>query len=103
MKIDSLGDVIAERLLRCGKAEGRVQRVVISLGRPLQFPDSQDFFCPYQIVGIGDEKVRYAGGVDSLQAIQLAIDLIAAELSSAEEDLSWEAGEVVGDLGFSKL
>jgi len=60
--------------------------------------------CPYQILGTGDEKVRYAGGVDAVQALQLAMEKIGAELYFKLDrqlggKLRWEAGQQ-GDLGF---
>jgi len=60
--------------------------------------------CPYQILGIGDERVRCAGGVDAVQALQLAMEMIGSELyfklnRQHDGKLRWEAGKE-GDLGF---
>jgi len=104
MKLESLGDVIAEREFLSIDPSGARTRIRISLGKPKPFSDSADFYCPYQISGVGDEKIRYAGGVDSMQAIQLALQIIGPDLSSTVGNackLTWEAGENDADLGFS--
>jgi hypothetical protein len=47
--------------------------------------------------------VKYLGGVDAFQALELALGLIAIELSALNKEhngqLRWECGEH-GDLGF---
>ena len=104
MKLESLDDIIAEREFWSTDAAGTRTRVRVSLGKPKPFPDSADFYCPYRITGVGDEKIRYAGGVDSLQAIQLAFQIIRADLSCTVGEafkLTWEAGENDADLGLS--
>jgi len=45
-------------------------------------PESDDWMCPYQIVGLGDESVKFAGGVDGMQALLLATHTLPAELAS---------------------
>jgi hypothetical protein len=76
------------------------------MGRPKRFQDSAGFYCPYRITGSGDENIRYAGGVESMQAVQLALYIIAADLSGTVGDshtLTWEAGEYDGDMGFRRV
>ena len=93
MKIE-LGQVIAERQLRDLDRPGVV--VSIRLGLPCVFPDEPrngDHYCPYQITGAGDERVRYAGGVDSLQALELALLVLPSELKALQKThpgLRWE-------------
>lgn len=104
MKLESLGDIIAERQLWSTDPAGTRTMVRVLLGKPMPFPESTDFYCPYQITGVGEEKIRYAGGVDSMQAIQLAFQVIEGDLSGTIGDtfrLTWEAGENDADLGFS--
>ncbi len=59
MQLTDVGVQIATRDLQ---ANGRTITVVI--GRPEKFPEGEDYYCPYQITGIGNERVRYAGGLD---------------------------------------
>jgi hypothetical protein len=60
--------------------------------------------CPHQILGVGDERVRSATGVDAFQALQLAMEMIGSELYFSlnrkfDGKLRWEGGKA-GDLGF---
>lgn len=99
MKLTSVGTVIAVReldLLGGGKA-------TVTIGKPEKFPDADDYYCPYQISGIKRSNVRYAGGVDAVQALELALKMIGADLYTSDEAkagaLSWK-GSDKGDLGF---
>jgi len=94
-------EIIATRILYL--SENKEKKVLIIIGKPEQFPDHSDYYCPYKISGIGDEKVRYAGGIDAVQAVQLVMVMIGGELYSSIEaktgQLRWE-GDEEGDLGF---
>ncbi|HXM69270.1 MAG TPA: hypothetical protein VN911_21265 [Candidatus Acidoferrum sp.] len=103
--LKEIGEVIAERSLYL---EGQpATKIRVLLGRPQERPAASDeglSLCPYQILGIGDEKVRFAGGTDSVQALQLAMEMIGSELyfkinRRHNHKLRWEGGKA-GDLGF---
>lgn len=93
MKINKIETIIATREL----ALGDDKKVVIIIGKPEKFPDYEDYYCPYQIVGIGNENIRYAGGIDGVQALLLALNMIGADLYTSNEFkagiLSWKSGE----------
>ncbi len=76
--------------------------VLVLVGKPQNFPDSPDYYCPFQIIGVGDQSVSYTGGVDSIQAIQMALREVGAQLLALNKanggKLRWEAGGE-GDLG----
>ncbi len=99
MEIDNLGIIIAKRELLL--ADGK--RVFVLIGRPEKFPDSDDYYCPFQITGIGNEKIKCVGGIDSIQALLLALNMVGIDLytsSGAKAGyLRWVAGEK-GELGF---
>jgi len=100
MKLDSVGQALGNRILDL--KDGRAANVII--GMPQRFPDgNDDFFCPFQIVGMGDERIRYAGGVDALQAVWLTLTMIGTILETSSEgqsgSLSW-LGQ--SDLGFPR-
>ena len=83
MKLNSLGVIIARRKLCWPGKEGK--KIVVLIGKPRLFPKSkrfphQDFYCPYQIVGVGDQKTRYVAGVDAVQALQLVFAKIGIDL-----------------------
>lgn len=83
--------------------DGRETAITVKLGRPVPFPDDSSYYAPFQVIGAGSEKVRYAGGVDAFQALQLAMKIIRSYLDAlaveCSAELSWEGGES-GDLGF---
>lgn len=99
--IENIGVVIATRDLKLGD-----NTVTVILGRPEKFPEGVDYYCPFQIQGMGSDKIRYAGGVDAIQALMLCLKMIGAVLYTTkavkEGKLTWEAGSDVGDLGFLK-
>jgi len=98
-----LGEIIATRNLELIESDGTTSVVVVEIGTPRHFPDSTDYLTPYKITGGGKEKVCYAGGVDSVQSIQLVMRMIKAELnelrSRVSGDLRW-VGDDEGGLGF---
>ena len=103
MKLESVGDVIADRVLTLNREGQEPAKIHVLLGRPHKFPDHDDYYCPYQIKWLGREKVMAIGGVDAFQAMQLALDTIGVELEVIAKDtggkIVWDAGSE-GDLGF---
>jgi hypothetical protein len=74
-KID---EVIAERSLR---HDGTTVRVL--LGRPAPMPEGPDFYCPYRIEGLAAGDLEFfAAGIDSVQALTLALAMVGARLES---------------------
>ncbi len=47
--------------------------------------------CDRQIVGLGSGKLRYSGGVDSVQALTLALNALSADLYGAD---AWKQGRL---------
>ena len=85
--------VIGERVLK--RIDGGSD-VTVKLFLPV--PDHPGGFrCHYQICGIGEDKVRYAGGVDAIQAIQIAMQLIGADLYIRHKDVKLVFGDVIDD------
>jgi hypothetical protein len=80
-KLKGLGEVIAERMLVLERRGSRRKKVILRLGKPRVFQKGKpDHFCPFQILGIGKSDVRFAGGVDAFQAIQMVLIGIAIDL-----------------------
>lgn len=101
MNLSNVGTVIATRTFYL--AGETTREIQVWIGKPCSFPDGRDSYCPYQIRGLGDAKVRYAAGIDAVQALQLAMLMIASDLGSLNEScggmLRW-AGDETGNLGF---
>ena len=96
-KLTEIGRPIAERVL---SIEGSAETVSVRLGEPQPFPDGQDWYCPYEVVH-GDQKmVRFAAGVDSLQALQLALIGLASNVyvtnRELEQGLRWYDNRELG-------
>jgi hypothetical protein len=102
MVLKDVGQVIGTRDL---DLDGKRAATVI-VGAPQKHPEG-DYFCAYQITGIGDERIRYAMGIDGLQALQLALKKIGTDLYTSPEArggrLLWFGQTVQGDLGFPVL
>jgi hypothetical protein len=83
-------DTIAERTLEA-KKDKTIGVATVRLGRPIKSADAPDYRCPYQVLGVGDDSIRSASGEDSMQAIQLALQMISAELFFRHQDyeFSW--------------
>lgn len=85
---------IVERVLtRISKG----RRVHVKIWAPAR--DGRDWRCRFQITGIGDDSVRSIGGVDSVQALQLALHGVAHYLKPHRRSLKWLFD--AGDLGFT--
>jgi hypothetical protein len=89
-----LGMVIAERTLFSPKK----LEVRVRIGAP-QKTTADDYITPYQIVGAGDEEVRFAAGLDSVQSLHLALQMVAADINYGLKDyeLRWADSD---DSGF---
>jgi hypothetical protein len=74
-----LGTVVAERIL---ERTGSARRVRARLGR-LRPSRRAPWECPYQVLGVGDSRVRVALGEDALQTVVLACAGLRAQLSEA--------------------
>jgi hypothetical protein len=102
MQIEDIGEVIAERALKRTLDGVESKDVIVRLGCPKAFAEGSDYYCPFEILGLGDRKVRYAAGVDAFHSLQLVFRMISADLHhymhGPSVELHWlEAGD---DLGF---
>jgi hypothetical protein len=99
MRLHSVGKVLAERTLDLD-ANGERRTVKVLIGTPRRIPDSGDFYCPYQLLGMSDETIRYTEGVDAAQAIYLAMEAVGTWLESTPEAksgrLSWYGERALG-------
>lgn len=74
-------DVVAERALQLQRADGTSAEVSLQIGRPVPVAQYNiPSACPFRLVGLGKEEKFYAVGVDSVQALQLAFQAMAAWL-----------------------
>jgi hypothetical protein len=94
-----VGTVLADRTLIVEDGSGR-RMVRVLIGSPGPIPGSTDCFCPYQILGLTDDAVRYAEGVDGAQALYLALEAIGTELLATPQaragQLRWRGKRTLG-------
>ncbi len=99
MYLNSVGAVLAERILDLD-VSGKHRQVTVLIGAPQPLPGSADCFCAYQVVGLGDTTVRYAGGVDGAQALYLAMEAVGTFLANTPEArsgrLTWYGERALG-------
>ena len=98
MKIENIREVIAERELD-GQANGKACKVAVRFGKPFQDANDKSWYCPYSIKTDSGERLFYGAGLDSLQALRIAVFNVGAELTTRYLNLSlkWVGEE---DLGF---
>ena len=96
--MEGIGTIIAERYLD-GIENGVPCMVLVRFGKPVQKDDDGSWFCPYSITSSKGERLFYGAGLDALQALRIAISMVAAELATRYADLQlrWSGDE---DLGF---
>jgi uncharacterized protein DUF6968 len=103
MQLTDLGIVIAERKISWTDTAGESRTLKVQIGKPKPFPDSTGYFAPYQIDNIGRDGIRYAAGIDAIQALQLVMGMIGADLFAFNQQcgqtLRW-IGDESGHLGF---
>jgi len=95
--------IIAQRRLRLWDEPERDVRVLIGQPEPDPESSADDHRCPYQVIGIGDQEMRYGYGVDGIQALELVISrALPAWLGVLKKEyptLGWEDADT-GDFGF---
>jgi hypothetical protein len=80
-----LGEVIAERTCDLRRSRHRVDQVRVSFGMPVRSknPERGDpWWCPVRIKGPGLDRLQPIAGIDSLQALILALDYVTQTLPS---------------------
>ncbi len=82
----ALGELVAERTLAAIAGDGSSSPVLVRIGKPMPDPlPGGDWYCPSQIVGLGDETVKATFGVDSLQALLLCVYGLRLRLTQRAE------------------
>jgi hypothetical protein len=96
MNDPQLGEVIGERRLE-GIAKGLPVEVTVRIGKPVPHQQA-DWICPYEIASTTFSQKFFAAGVDSIQALSLAMVAIGVELKHQHPDLKlrWLDSEQLG-------
>jgi len=103
MDFESVGEIIASRMLHVIDEQGNKRPVSVFIGKPQPARDSSGYECAYQIIGIGNQKTCIGHGSDSIQALRTAMILLGANLNHLNNELGgrlvWNGGPK-GELGF---
>jgi hypothetical protein len=76
----SVIDVIAERVFK--RSDGKEVRAIVGRPRPV----GENWECDFQILNIGRRTFPNAGGADSLQALQMALGMMAVYLEEYQRE-----------------
>lgn len=103
MEFQSVGEIIASRMLHLIDENGHKRPVSVFVGKPLPSRSGPGYECPFQIVGVGAQNTHVGHGRDAIQALKTALILLGATLRQLNEELggrlAWEDG-LPGELGF---
>jgi hypothetical protein len=69
VKLESAGEVIAERTYTLLRDDHEPEAVAVVLGRPQSIPNYTDFCCAYEIKKDDFRQVRAIRGLNAFQAI----------------------------------
>jgi hypothetical protein len=92
-------ETIAERFLDLDE-EGKQETLTVAFGKPF-IVEGKGWACPYRLTSMGHDRVSLAGGADSVQSIQLAMDTVHNELTvmARHHKISFRGSN---DFGFSR-
>src|SRR5712691_1524894 len=82
MEEQGLTEVIAEQEVEFLRIDGTASAVRAKLGRPKRETGTpeRNWTCPYQITGVGNERVKATVGLDGIHALSLALHMFPIEL-----------------------
>lgn len=90
------GPIVAERFFESG---GRAKAVRVRIRKPRRDSKTRNHWCSFDVSGEGEARGFKVWGVDSLQALQLAIRAAGELFREEGRGLTW-CGDL--DLGFPK-
>jgi hypothetical protein len=97
---NELGDTMMERDFQSLDSEGNSGTIKLRIGKPYFDPEastSLTWRCPYQIIGIGSEKIKAAPGFDAINALQVCLQMAEAYLESYRHmEITWQDEDDLG-------
>ena len=103
MECESIGEIIASRMLHVVDEHGHQRPVSVFIGKPQPSADLSGYQCAYLIIGVGNQETNTGHGRDSIQALRSAMILLGATLNNLNHELDgrlvWNGGPK-GEFGF---
>src|SRR5205807_1270507 len=56
MDFENIGEIIASRKLQLLDENDTKRIVSVFVGKPQQAPNSHEYYCPFQVIGVGSQK-----------------------------------------------
>jgi hypothetical protein len=79
LNIKEIDIVVASREMELRFEGGRTETFLVRVGMPYEYGDGFDWCCPYEIGTESNRKLRGIFGIDSTQALELAMKIIKVE------------------------
>ena len=83
--IKDVGEVIAIREMEFIFDDGRKEKAVLRVGKPFEYNEDLDWYCPYELSTESRKKVFGTVGIDSLQALDLTMKTLRVEIGFWEK------------------
>lgn len=101
MPVDAtLGELLAEREYEATESRGgEARKVLLRIGMPrLATESGGHWVCPVQILGIGDDSLLEAAGIDAVQALHLGMVMAGVKLTYPPRGvtITWHGGSDLG-------
>ncbi|MGI8553491.1 MAG: DUF6968 family protein [Dehalococcoidia bacterium] len=86
--------LVATREMEWKQADGTISSIVVTIGHPLATHDPDhgagEWSCTFRILGLGDDQTYTAFGIDSVQALYLALKTAGTLIMSSKAGRSME-------------
>jgi hypothetical protein len=100
MASHNIANIVVERTFTV--VGGKPSVIAVKIGNPKKLSGHDDYKCENQICGLKNNNIKHACGIDSLQALMLALERVGAEIYTYQDHkdgrLRW-AGDESGLLG----
>jgi hypothetical protein len=80
LKIKEFDVAVASREMQLRFEDGRTEKFLIRVGVPYECGEGFDWCCPYEIGTESNRNLRGIFGIDSIQALELAMNIIKVEI-----------------------
>ena len=103
MEFESIGEIIASRMLHLIDENGHKRPVSVFVGKPQPSRDGPGYECPFQVIGLGNQTTLVTDGRDAIEALTAALRMLGANLHQLNDELGgrlfWE-DSAPGEFGF---